>query len=165
MSLPKSDLNKVADNRTTMELGAVLPLTAEVHENHLFIGGVDMVELAKSEGTALYVYDEADLRSRMESYRESFHKYYPNSEALYASKAFLNKEVLRIAAEEGDRLHTGVVMLLVLGFQIPIILELIVIQAVFCEFVGILLDLLLGEGTVLKVSLYEAVYEGRCTSK
>ena len=101
MSLPKSDLNKVADNRTTMELGAVLPLTAEVRENHLFIGGVDMVELAKSEGTALYVYDEADLRSRMESYRESFHKHYPNSEALYASKAFLNKEVLRIAAEEG----------------------------------------------------------------
>ena len=101
MSLPKSDLTKKADGRTTMQLGAVLPKTAEVHDGHLFIGGVDMVELAREQGTALYVFDEADLRSRMEQYREAFHDCYPNSEALYASKAFLNKEVLRIAQEEG----------------------------------------------------------------
>ena len=30
MSLPASDLTKQPDNRTTMELGAVLPRTAEV---------------------------------------------------------------------------------------------------------------------------------------
>ena len=101
MALPKSDLNKQADGRTTMELGAVLPKTAQVLNGHLHIGGVDMVELAKREGTALYVFDEADLRDRMEQYREAFHECYPNSEALYASKAFLNKEVLRIAHEEG----------------------------------------------------------------
>ena len=101
MSLPKSDLTKQADGRTTMELGAVLPKTADVREGHLFIGGVDMVELAREQGTALYVFDEADLRDRMEQYREAFHECYPNSEALYASKAFLNKEVLRIAHEEG----------------------------------------------------------------
>ena len=46
MSLPASNLNKQADNRTTMELGACLPMTAEVKDDHLFIGGVDMVELA-----------------------------------------------------------------------------------------------------------------------
>ena len=101
MSLPKSDLTKQADGRTTMQLGAVLPKTAEVKGSHLFIGGVDMVELAREQGTALYVFDEADLRDRMEQYREAFHECYPNSEALYASKAFLNKEVLRIAHEEG----------------------------------------------------------------
>jgi diaminopimelate decarboxylase len=84
-----------------MELGAVLPKTADVRDGHLFIGGVDMVELAHEQGTALYVFDEADLRDRMEQYREAFHECYPNSEALYASKAFLNKEVLRIAHEEG----------------------------------------------------------------
>ena len=84
-----------------MELGAVLPKTAEVHDGHLFIGGVDMVQLAHEQGTALYVFDEADLRYRMEQYRECFHACYPNSEALYASKAFLNKEVLRIAQAEG----------------------------------------------------------------
>ena len=101
MSLPKSDLTKQADGRTTMQLGAVLPKTADVRGGHLFIGGVDMVQLAREQGTALYVFDEADLRDRMEQYREAFHECYPNSEALYASKAFLNKEVLRIACEEG----------------------------------------------------------------
>ena len=101
MSLPKSDLTKRADGRTTMQLDAVLPKTAEVREGHLFIGGVDMVQLARQEGTALYVFDEADLRDRMEQYREAFKAAYPNSDVLYASKAFLNKEVLRIANQEG----------------------------------------------------------------
>ena len=41
--------------------------TAEVRDDHLFIGGVDMVEMARKEGTALYVFDEADLRHRMEA--------------------------------------------------------------------------------------------------
>lgn len=107
MSLPASDLTKSADGRTTMQLGSVLPKTADVRDGHLFIGGVDMVELAHEQGTALYVFDEADLRSRMEQYRESFHNCYANSEALYASKAFLNKEVLRIALEEGMHLDVS----------------------------------------------------------
>ena len=101
MSLPASDLTKKPDMRTTMELGAVLPETAEVRDNHLFIGGVDMVELARKEGTALYVFDEADLRHRMEAYREAFRSRYENSDIIYASKAFLNKEVVRIAEAEG----------------------------------------------------------------
>ncbi len=101
MSLPKSDLSKQADGRTTMQLGAVLPRTAEVVDGHLRVGGVDLVELAREQGTALYVFDEAELRARMEEYRESFRELYPNSEVLYASKAFLNKEVLRIAQQEG----------------------------------------------------------------
>ena len=101
MSLPASDLTKQPDNRTTMDLGAVLPRTAEVRDNHLYVGGVDMVELAHEQGTALYVMDEADVRSRMEEYREAFRSRYPNSDVLYASKAFLNKEMARIANDEG----------------------------------------------------------------
>ena len=101
MSLPASDRSKQADNRTTMELGAVLPMTAEVRGDHLFIGGVDMVELAREQGTALYVFDEVDIRARMEAYRESLKRHYGNADALYASKAFLNKEIVRIAAQEG----------------------------------------------------------------
>ena len=85
MSLPASDLTKKPDMRTTMELGAVLPETAEVRDDHLFIGGVDMVELARKEGTALYVFDEADLRHRMEAYREAFRSRYENSDIIYAS--------------------------------------------------------------------------------
>ena len=101
MSLPASDRTKVADQRTTMDLGAVLPMTAEVIDGHLFVGGVDMVKLAREEGTALYVFDEADLRHRMETYKQAFQSRYKNSDVLYASKAFLNKEVLRLVNAEG----------------------------------------------------------------
>lgn len=101
MSLPASDINKKADNRTTMELNDVLPKTAQVKEGHLFIGGVDMVTLAKEQGTALYVFDETDLRSRMQRYLHAFRSRYENSDVIYAGKAFLNKAVLRIVEEEG----------------------------------------------------------------
>ena len=101
MSLPASDLTKQPDNRTTMELGACLPMTAEVKDDHLYIGGVDMVELAHEYGTALYVYDEADLIHRMETYRDAFRTRYPNSDIVYASKAFLNKAVARLADQHG----------------------------------------------------------------
>ena len=101
MSLPASDLSKQPDYRTTMDLGAVLPLTAEVRDDHLFVGGVDMVQLAHEQGTALYVMDEADMRSRMEGYLSSFRSRHANSDVIYASKAFLNKEAARIVAQEG----------------------------------------------------------------
>ena len=101
MSLPASDLSKLPDQRTTMDLGAVLPATAEVRDDHLFVGGVDMVELAREHGTALYVMDEADLRARMQAFLTSFRSRHANSDVAYASKAFLNKEAARIAAELG----------------------------------------------------------------
>ncbi len=101
MSLPASDLNKKADNLTTVQLGEVLPETAEVIDGHLHIGGVDMVKLAKEQGTALYVYDEQELRHNMERYLEAFRENYPNSDVLYASKAFLNMAILQIANELG----------------------------------------------------------------
>ena len=101
MSLPASDLTKQADGLTTMELGACLPMTAEVKDDHLYIGGVDTVELARDYGTALYVYDEADLVNRMDTYRDAFGTRYPNSDVIYASKAFLNKAVARLAAQHG----------------------------------------------------------------
>ncbi len=101
MGLRASNTSKIADNRTTLDLGAVLPKTADVKDSHLFIGDVDMVEAAQKFGTALYVYDEDDIRSRMSSYLTSLRNAYPKSDVLYASKAFLNKEMARIAAEEG----------------------------------------------------------------
>lgn len=101
MSLPASDLTKQPDLRTTMDLGPVLPETAEVRDGRLFVGGVDLTELARTEGTALYVFDEAHLRHRMEAYMNAFRSQYPNSDVIYASKAFLNKAVVRIVNEEG----------------------------------------------------------------
>ncbi len=101
MSLPAADLNKQPDNLTTTDLNAVLPMTAEVRDDHLFIGGVDMVDLARTQGTALYVFDEADIRQRMKNYLQAFRDRYENFDVIYASKAFLNKEIIRIVADEG----------------------------------------------------------------
>ncbi len=101
MSLPASDTSKEPDQRSTMDLGAVLPRTAEVRNNRLFIGGVDMTELAREQGTALYVFDEADIRYRMDAYLAAFRSRYKNADVLYASKAFLNKEMVRIVHEKG----------------------------------------------------------------
>ena len=92
MSLPAANLDAKPDNLTTMELGECLPMTA---------GGVDMVELAHEYGTALYVYDQADLENRMETYVKAFKSRYENSDVIYASKAFLNKAVARLAAQHG----------------------------------------------------------------
>ena len=108
MSLPVSDLNKKADGLTTMELGKVLPLTAEVKDDHLFIGGCDMVEIAKEFGTALYVFDQADLEARMDEYVQSFKKYYGDrAEVAYASKAFQNKAYSFFTSEMMATLSAG----------------------------------------------------------
>ena len=58
----------VADNKTAADLAAVLPSTAEVKDGHLWIGGVDTVELAREAGTALYVMDEATIRHQLSDY-------------------------------------------------------------------------------------------------
>ncbi len=101
MALPAANPDKEPDNRTTMELGSVLPMTAEVRDGRLFVGGVDMVDLARREGTPLYVFDEADMRARMAGYMSAFRSRHEDSDVVYASKAFLDKEMARIVAEEG----------------------------------------------------------------
>lgn len=101
MSLPASDRDKRPDMRTAADLGAVLPKTAEVRAGRLFIGGVDMCALARQEGTPLYVFDEEDMRARMRAYRQSFRERFANTEVVYASKAFMNKEAARVAQDEG----------------------------------------------------------------
>ena len=107
MSLPAPKADAKADNRTTVELGSVLPRTATVKDGHLYVGGVDMVELAREQGTALYVYDEDDLRSRIREYVEAFSAAYPNSEVIYASKAFLNRAMAKLVAEEGANIDVS----------------------------------------------------------
>lgn len=105
MSLP-APRDVRPDHRRAMDLGAVLPKTAQVTEaGHLVVGGVDMVELAEREETPLYVYDEADLRSRMRAYREAFSsrgsRLPSGFEVAYAGKAFLNRAMVRLVDEEG----------------------------------------------------------------
>ncbi len=80
----------------------IFPETAAVTPaNHLSIGGIDAVDLAKQYGTPLYVFDERTLRDQCRRYKHEFSSRYPNVMVLYASKAFINRVLVRIVAEEG----------------------------------------------------------------
>ena len=80
----------------------VFPLNTTVSDNnHLEIGGCDIVELAKQFGTPLYVYDERTLRTQAQGFLESFVRYYPNSKVVYACKAFINIPLARYLADLG----------------------------------------------------------------
>lgn len=81
---------------------AIFPETAQVNEKrHLFIGGCDTVELAARFGTPLYLFDEATLRSQCAQFVGEFTQRYPDTLVLYACKAFINRVLARIFAEEG----------------------------------------------------------------
>lgn len=69
---------------------------------HLTIGSADTVELARTFGTPLYVYDEATVRTALRQYNDSIKNYYDGKGIVaYASKAFACKEMYRIANDEG----------------------------------------------------------------
>ena len=80
----------------------VFPDTAATNDaGHLTLGGCDALDLAEQYGTPLYVLDEATLRSRCRQFAGAFAGRYPNSQAVYASKAYINPALARIFAEEG----------------------------------------------------------------
>ncbi|ADD45178.1 diaminopimelate decarboxylase [Stackebrandtia nassauensis] len=70
----------------------------------LTVGGVDVNKLAAEFGTAAYVVDEADFRSRLRDFRGSFSANFPDGAVYYAGKSFLCKAVARWVAEEGVNL-------------------------------------------------------------
>lgn len=76
--------------------------TSKVNDkNHLEIGGVDTVELAKQYGTPLYVYDVALIRERARGFFETFNRLGIPAQVAYASKAFSTIAMFQLAEEEG----------------------------------------------------------------
>lgn len=69
-------------------------------KGNLEIGGCDAVELAQEFGTPLYVMDEYNIRNNCKDYVQSLKKYYPNSEVIYASKAFSTLAMCKLIEEE-----------------------------------------------------------------
>ena len=67
----------------------------------LEIGGCDALELAREFGTPAYVVAEDDLRTRARAFVSAFTSRAPDSELLFASKAFPCTAVYRVLAEEG----------------------------------------------------------------
>lgn len=82
---------------------AILPLTARVNEqDHLEIGGCDVLALVQEHGSALYIVDEATLRTACQQYQTSFAQYYAGeSEVIYASKAWSCLGICAVVASEG----------------------------------------------------------------
>jgi len=77
----------------------------------LVVAGVDVREIAATQGTPAYVLDEADFRARARSYREAFNGAFAaigtQVDVYYAGKAFLSVAVARWAHEEGLRVDTA----------------------------------------------------------
>ncbi|MFC4564517.1 diaminopimelate decarboxylase [Nocardiopsis mangrovi] len=80
----------------------VWPATATRVGGELAIGGVPVSRLAADHGTALYVLDEDDFRSRARDYRAAFSE--AEADVYYAGKALLTKAVARWVLEEGLKL-------------------------------------------------------------
>ncbi|HEX9094314.1 MAG TPA: diaminopimelate decarboxylase, partial [Coriobacteriia bacterium] len=82
------------------DLSSVLPMTAEIRDGHLWVGGVDMVELARAQGTALYVMDEEQIRHQLREFRRWTSYHWSEVETVYAAKAFMCKAMCRVVHEE-----------------------------------------------------------------
>jgi diaminopimelate decarboxylase len=86
----------------TLPLAHVLPLSASLSpEGVLQIGGCDVRALADQYGTPLYVYDVRTVRELAAGWVRAFADAYPDSEVLYASKAYLSRPFARLIADEG----------------------------------------------------------------
>ncbi|HXR12901.1 MAG TPA: diaminopimelate decarboxylase [Gaiellaceae bacterium] len=75
----------------------LLPITAELADGKLSIGGVPASRLAAEHGTPVVVYCEETIRAQTRAYREAA----PGALVVYGTKAFANVALLRILAEEG----------------------------------------------------------------
>ena len=76
--------------------------TLKINEKgHLELGGADCVELARTFGTPLYVFDEAYIRRMMRVYQDTIDaEYGGNGLVLFASKAFCCEAMYAIAKSE-----------------------------------------------------------------
>jgi diaminopimelate decarboxylase len=70
-------------------------------KDHLEIGGVDTVDLAKQFGTPLYVYDLKLIRDRARGFKKTFENLGINAQVAYASKAFSSIAIFQLMKDEG----------------------------------------------------------------
>jgi diaminopimelate decarboxylase len=83
-------------------LSHVYPIGSRVNDRgHLEIGGCDATELAREFGTPAFIVAEDDLRARARAYVGGLSARNPDSDVLFASKAFPCTAVYRVLAQEG----------------------------------------------------------------
>ena len=69
-------------------------------KGHLQIGGVDSIELAKTYGTPLFVYDLALIRERARAFINTFEEQNVKAQVAYASKAFSSVAMYQVMKQE-----------------------------------------------------------------
>ena len=85
---------------TIDNLSHVLPLSADSTDQGLLqIGGCDVKSLANQYGTPLYIYDVQSIRELAMNWVQAFADAYPDSEVLYASKAYISRPFARLLSE------------------------------------------------------------------
>jgi diaminopimelate decarboxylase len=75
----------------------LFPLSAEIADGRLAIGGIAAADLADEHGTPLVVYCGETIRAQARAYRLAA----PGAQIVYGTKAFANVAILEILAEEG----------------------------------------------------------------
>ncbi|GMA63113.1 hypothetical protein GCM10025859_35530 [Alicyclobacillus fastidiosus] len=90
------------EEQTAVMVGSEPLQAIQIDENHhLQIGGCDTVELAKSYGTPLIVYDEQLIRSTIRAFHEVFLRERIPYQISYASKAFCTLAMCQLVHAEG----------------------------------------------------------------
>jgi len=96
------DMIAPLSSNTVSSLSHVYPVGSRINERgHLEIGGCDAIDLVREFGTPAYVVAEEDLRARARAFVDGLAAHHPDSEVLFASKAFPCTAVYRVLAEEG----------------------------------------------------------------
>lgn len=81
---------------------SLFPISTEIKNDKLMIGGCDLETLAEQYGTPLYVYDRAELDHAASLYRRLLDESWPGDWSVtYAGKAFLNIAIAAWAARQG----------------------------------------------------------------
>lgn len=69
-------------------------------KGHLILGGVDSLELAKTYGTPLFVYDLSLIRERARAFINTFKEQNVQAQVAYASKAFSSVAMYQVMKQE-----------------------------------------------------------------
>lgn len=70
-------------------------------QGHLVVGGCDLLEVARDEGTPAYVFSVAEMRARAREFLDAFAARTDRFEVLFASKALPVTAAYHLFAEEG----------------------------------------------------------------
>ncbi len=94
------------DGITAEQLSNVWPMTAkiddsDIHEKHLWVGGVNVAKLPRTTTSPLYIMDEEALHAKLREYKEGMERNFARSRVEYSAKAFTCKAMDEIVDQEG----------------------------------------------------------------